>query len=40
LGFLPDEEHNKLDQSTIEVKRMLAGLIRRLRPIARELTEC
>ncbi len=27
LGFLPREEHDKLDQSTIEVKRMLAGLI-------------
>jgi len=30
LGLLPDEEHNQLDQSTIEVKRMLAGLIKKV----------
>src|SRR5450756_923196 len=26
LGFLPGEQYEKLDQSTVEVKRMLAGL--------------
>ena len=30
LGFLSDEEYNKLDQSTIEVKRMLAGFIKKV----------
>jgi len=30
LGFLSDEEYKKLDQSTIEVKRMLAGLIKKV----------
>ena len=30
LGFLSAEEHNKLDQSTIEVKRMLSGLIKKV----------
>ena len=28
LGFLSNEEYKKLDQSTVEVKRMLAGLIK------------
>jgi four helix bundle protein len=30
LGFLSDEEYKKLDQSTVEVKRMLAGLIKKV----------
>ena len=30
LGFLADEEYKKLDQSTVEVKRMLAGLIKKV----------
>jgi len=30
LSFLSDNEYKKLDQSTIEVKRMLAGLIKKV----------
>jgi four helix bundle protein len=30
LGFLCDEEYKKLESSTIEVKRMLAGLIKKV----------
>jgi four helix bundle protein len=30
LGFLSPEEHKTLDDSTVEVKRMLAGLIRKV----------
>ena len=30
LSFLSDDEYKKLDQSTIEVKRMLAGLIKKV----------
>jgi four helix bundle protein len=30
LGFLSDEEYKKLDSSTIEVKRMLAGLTKKV----------
>ena len=30
LSFLSDEEYKKLDQSTFEVKRMLAGLIKKV----------
>ena len=30
LGFLSDEEYKKLDQSAVEVKRMLAGLIKKV----------
>ncbi len=30
LGLLSGEEYNQLDQSTVEVKRMLAGLIRKV----------
>jgi four helix bundle protein len=30
LGFLSLEEHKTLDDSTVEVKRMLAGLIRKV----------
>jgi four helix bundle protein len=36
LGFLPAEEHNRLDQSTIEVKRMLSGLIKKVETDRRE----
>jgi len=37
LGFLPEEEYKKLDQSTIEVKRMLAGLIKKVEADRREI---
>ena len=30
LSFLSDEEYKKLDQSTVEVKKMLAGLIKKV----------
>ncbi len=30
LGFLADDDYKELSQSTIEVKRMLAGLIRKV----------
>jgi four helix bundle protein len=30
LGFLKEEEYKKLNQSIIEVKKMLAGLIRKV----------
>ena len=30
LGFLSDEEYKKLDQSAVEVKRMLAGLVKKV----------
>jgi 23S rRNA-intervening sequence protein len=30
LGFMAVEEYKKLDESTIEVKRMLAGLIKKV----------
>ncbi|MFY9844551.1 MAG: four helix bundle protein [Terriglobales bacterium] len=30
LGFLASEEYKKLDEATVEVKRMLAGLIRKV----------
>ena len=36
LGFLSAEEHDKLDHSTIEIKRMLAGLIKKVEADRRE----
>jgi hypothetical protein len=39
LGFLADEEYKKLDQFTVEVKRMLAGLIKKVEADRRG-TEC
>jgi len=30
LGFLSNEKYNQLDESTVEVKRMLAGLIKKV----------
>jgi four helix bundle protein len=39
LGFLGNEEYKKLDQFTVEVKRMLAGLIKKVEA-DRQGTEC
>src|SRR5260370_682644 len=39
LGFLADEEYKKLDQFTVEVKRMLADLIKKVEADRRG-TEC
>ena len=34
LGYLPEDEHRSLEDEVIEVKRMLAGLIRKVRAAA------
>jgi len=37
LGFLPEQEYRHLDQRVIEVKKMLAGLIKKVEAAARAL---
>jgi four helix bundle protein len=39
LGYLSDEDYKKLDQSVIEAKKMLAGLIRKVEADRRS-TDC